>query len=191
MASDGTFGDFLQLEMEIDRNMRRLEQYKRKLKIVMFMAFCFIGFWMNSEKVCAAEEVEILPNGVYMIAEDTILYESPGETQVKELSKDAYVIVLECDDSQWCKVAEGEYEGYVEKSFLAYCTDLEELKEEFDNLEEEFIYMLEEYLEIQRQEKMKRFWGIIIVALVIAIFGVGIFSTLRRNNEHEEHIQKC
>ena len=41
----------------------------------------------------------------------------------------------------------------------------------------------EEMLELQRQKRNRMIWGSIIVVLVIAIFGVGIVSAVKKNRE--------
>ncbi len=54
---------------------------------------------------------------------------------------------------------------------------------EFNSIGNDYESIYEEMLELQRQKRNRMIWGSIIVVLVIAIFGVGIVSAVKKNRE--------
>lgn len=61
----------------------------------------------------------------------------------------------------------------------------EELDQEFEEVQEEMLRVIDEHELEQKSKQTSRIWGIIIGALVIAIFAVGVVSALKKDKEEE------
>ena len=63
--------------------------------------------------------------------------------------------------------------------------DVEELEEEFDDVQEETVRTVEETELIQKSKRTSMIWGIVIAVLVGAIFVVGIISAIKKDKDKE------
>lgn len=168
--------------------------------VVLAVALVVVGSLLYGngfmQEVCATQESENgaqdanAGNGsaiqMLYINADTNLYQRASENAkvLTELTEGSLVIFIEGSDT-WSKVCLGEFTGYVKTELLQKESPNEELHEEMENLE---VYDAEFVNEVERlmaEKRRSRIFGAIIVVLIVAIFGVGIFSTLRKKKQAE------
>lgn len=120
------------------------------------------------------------------VNQDTVLYERASENAktVTELPYGCLVIYIEGND-EWSKVRTGEFTGYVKSTLLQKESPNEELHEEMENLETYDAEFVNEVERLMAEKRESRIFGAIIVVLIVAILGVGIFSTVRKKKKEE------
>lgn len=120
------------------------------------------------------------------VNQDTVLYERASENAkiVTELPYGCLVIYIEGND-EWSKVRTGEFTGYVKSALLQKESPNEELHEEMENLETYDAEFVNEVERLMAEKRESRIFGAIIVVLIVAIFGIGIFSTVRKKKKAE------
>ena len=145
---------------------------KTWIRIMMAVFIMLVGVLYSSPNCYAAEKTEIAVNSFYQVNENTQMRENASESaeEVQELVAGDTVMVTAYTDGEWCTVSKGDKTGYVPINALTPIGN-----------DYESIY--EEMLELQRQKRNRMIWGSIIVVLVIAIFGVGIVSAVKKNRE--------
>ncbi|MDE7201245.1 MAG: SH3 domain-containing protein [Lachnospiraceae bacterium] len=155
--------------------------------------------------VCASDAEDIKINKIFQLNSDVELHEQPDTASevTASLPGGTTVIVKEDAKDGWCKVAYQENAGYVEISFLGLIGsqsapavsehqgttenetasgivgNVSALDEEFKTMKEEGRLAYQEAEDAKEQAKAEKKWGVVIAVLVIAIFAVGIISTLR------------
>ncbi len=147
------------------------------------IALCMLLFLSMGSMSKASEASKIAVNTVHQLAEDTQLRTNPDAeaTKVCEVKAGAVVIVTAYDGGEWCEVSCKGNQGYVPITMLTPVGDSKALAQEFENLANDYENTYEEMLEIRRQERNSRIWGCVIIALVVAIFAVGIVSAIKKN----------
>lgn len=108
---------------------------------------------------------------------------SESAKEVQELVAGDTVMVTAYTDGEWCTVSKGDKTGYVPINALTPIGNVDTLNAEFNSIGNDYESIYEEMLELQRQKRNRMIWGSIIVVLVIAIFGVGIVSAVKKNRE--------
>ncbi|MDE5825272.1 MAG: SH3 domain-containing protein [Lachnospiraceae bacterium] len=155
--------------------------------------------------VFASDAEDIKMNKIFQLNSDVELHEQPDTASEVTVSLPGGTTVIVKEDAKdgWCKVAYQENAGYVEISFLGLIgsqstpavTDhqsttenetapgnvgnVSALDEEFKTMKEEGRLAYQEAEDAKEQAKAEKKWGVVIAVLVIAIFAVGIISTLR------------
>lgn len=109
-----------------------------------------------------------------------------GAKKIETLSAGTTVITVEDSSNGWCKVSAKEKTGYVKITQLKTIGNKDELNAEFDQVNNTVQLIFDEIMTAQKEARQARIWGTIIVVLVIAIFGVGIASAVRKNKEKGE-----
>lgn len=144
-----------------------------------------------SMTVCAADLEQVEENMVLETIEETALLEKAESTaaEVYRVAGGTTVIVLEAEKDGWCKVSGQGQEGYVKVSALKTVGDKEALDKEFDEVKDTVCLIFDEVIARESEMKQARIWGTIIVVLVVAIFGVGIASALKKNKLENESEQ--
>lgn len=150
----------------------------KKLTCMLTMIMMILGMSF----VCHAEELK--ENVLYQLQKDTGVYESADESSevIAELSAGTGVICMS-SDTEWTQIQYQDIQGYVPTAFLKMYGDQEALAAEFSEVQQENDLRYERMEEYIQQQKDARLWGSIIVILVIAIFGVGIFSAIKKNKQ--------
>lgn len=137
----------------------------------------------ETETTQAAEQTSITILEVVEATTDIEAKEEPddGSKTLTTFEQGASIAVVEEVDSVWYAIG---YQGniyYVKKAQtvpIEQGYDTEALNREF---EEEFIeskIFVEEVERQQNEAKNTRIWGIVIIVLVVAILGVGVYSHL-------------
>lgn len=157
--------------------------------ILLTAIFCVIGATMGAAQVYAQEEAVVTFNQVMSAKEDVAVKETPDEQAATVHSYacgDAVLVIGEEQDG-WYPVQFGEGTGYVPtESLTELDIDIEGLNEEFKREEEEGKLVVE-FVERKRAEiKRARIWGTVIAVLVIGIFGMGIYSTVKANRVEDK-----
>lgn len=128
-------------------------------------------------------------------AQEQVLMEVQQKVDVyeKEDSKSAVIGVLEegtpviCtegDTEEWYRISYQKISGYVLRSELEPYGDIEEIKEEFNELQEDNDEHFQAIYEEQKQKQSDRVWGSIIGALILLMFVTGI-CTVQKNRKNE------
>lgn len=135
--------------------------------------------------VCGAELESVQKNMVLETTEEVELRVEPSATAktIATLQVGTAVVVAEDANGDWCKVAYKEQEGYVSVTKLKALGNTEELNSEFDKISQTVQLAFEEIMTREHEEMQARIWGSIIVVLIVAIFGVGIASAVKKNKE--------
>ena len=138
--------------------------------------------------VCGAELESVQKNMVLETVEEVELREEPSSTGVVITSLQAGTVVVVSEDASrdWCKVSYREQEGYVSIAKLKGLGNMEELNSEFDKISQTIQLAFEEIMAREHEEMQARIWGSIIVVLIVAIFGVGIVSAVKKNKEESK-----
>lgn len=153
---------------------------KVMLGIVIMMLGCIT--------VYAAELESIQKNMVLEMVETVELREEPAVTAktITTLQAGTTVVVVEDANGDWCKVSYQEQEGYVPVAKLKTLGNKEELNSEFGKISQTVQLAFEEIMVREHEEMRARIWGSIIVVLIVAIFGVGIASAVKKNKEESK-----
>lgn len=153
---------------------------KVMLGIVIMMLGCITGY--------AAELESIQKNMVLEMVETVELREEPAVTAktITTLQAGTTVVVVEDANGDWCKVSYQEQEGYVPVAKLKTLGNKEELNSEFGKISQTVQLAFEEIMVREHEEMQARIWGSIIVVLIVAIFGVGIASAVKKNKEESK-----
>ncbi len=153
---------------------------KVMLGIVIMMLGCIT--------VYAAELESIQKNMVLEMVETVELREEPAVTAktITTLRAGTTVVVVEDANGDWCKVSYQEQEGYVPVAKLKTLGNKEELNSEFGKISQTVQLAFEEIMVREHEEMQARIWGSIIVVLIVAIFGVGIASAVKKNKEESK-----
>lgn len=150
-------------------------------KVVMVIAIMMLGCMT----VCGAELESVQRNMVLETVEEIELRIEPETTAkvIATLQAGTVVVVAEDVNGDWCKVTCQEQEGYLPVAKLKTLGNTEELNSEFDKISQTVQLAFEEIMTREHEEMQARIWGSIIVVLIIAIFGVGIASAVKKNKE--------
>lgn len=142
--------------------------------------------------VCGAELESVQKNMVLETVEEVELRENPSSTGAAAAVLPAGIAVVVAEDASgdWCKVAYQEQEGYVPVAMLKTLGNTEELNSEFDKISQTIQLAFEEIVTREHEEVQAKIWGSIIVVLIVAIFGVGIVSAVKKNKEEGIHKRK-
>lgn len=153
-------------------------------KIVIGIAIMMLG----CITVCAAELENVQKNMVLETVEEVELREEPSSTGtvIAMLQAGIAVVVVEDASGDWCKVSYQEVEGYVSTAKLKTLGNQDDLNAEFEKISETVQLAFEEIMAREHEEMQARIWGSIIVVLIVAIFGVGIVSAVKKNKEESE-----
>lgn len=139
-------------------------------------------------KAHAAEEV-ITAKTLMEISEAAEVYaESGGQGDVL-VTLEAGTPVISAEDidmsgtgEEWCQITYQDYTGYIQvkqlKQFIA-----DDVEEQLDSVANNNQMVFEEIEYIKKQDNQKLIWGIVIAALIIAIFAVGIASAVLKNKK--------
>lgn len=135
--------------------------------------------------VCGAELENVQKNMVLETIEEAELRAEPSESTevISSLQGGTAVVVVEDASGDWCKVSYQEQVGYISMAKLKTLGDTEELNSEFEKISETVQLAFEEIVTREHEEMQARIWGSIIVVLIVAIFGVGIVSAVKKNKE--------
>ena len=159
---------------------------KTWIQITMVVFIMLVGVLHSSPNCYAAEKTEIAVNSFYQVNENTQMRENASESakEVQELvAGDTVMVITAYTDGEWCTVSKGDKTGYVQINALTPIGNVDTLNAEFNSIGNDYESTYEEMLELQRQKRNRMIWGSIIVVLVIAIFGVGIVSAVKKNRE--------
>lgn len=123
--------------------------------------------------VGSVEELEQEFEGVQ---EDTL--QAVDEQEMDQQSEQASAIDEESDSTTTLQQTTKDTEIKVDVS-------TEELEQEFEEVQEETLRMIEEYEMVQKSKRTSMIWGIVIAVLVVAIFAVGVVSAIKKDKEEE------
>ena len=165
------------------------------------------NLWKNLSAVIALILVLLIPVSVYatesIIAANTLMEISEQADVYEQANGQGTVLatlevgtpVISAEDinmsgtgEEWCKVSYQNITGYIQlkqlKQFIA-----DDVEEQFDKVSNMNKLVFEEIEYEKSQNSQKLVWGIVIAALVIAIFAVGIVSAVYRN-KNEKNMQE-
>lgn len=134
-------------------------------------------------RVSAAEE-DLGAGLLLKLLQDTTLLAEPDENAapVGDLAEGATVISAEAASGGWIKVSYQDMTGYIPVAQSGLWTD-EELDAEFEQIANEDRLMFEVIEYEKSQDRQELIWGIVIAALVVAVFAVGIASVALKDKK--------
>lgn len=155
---------------------------KRIGRVLLVMAVVLL----SCMPVYAAEELK--KNMVMETTEEVKLLEQADEEAKEIATLPAGVVVLLVEDSQngWCKVSAQEKTGYLQTSQLKTLGNADDLNAEFDKIGDTVRLIFDEIVVRENEQRQAKIWGIVIVVLIAAIFGVGIISAVKKNKDEEQ-----
>lgn len=187
----------MKIEMKRSKKQNRnRKMYLSGAAILLMAVMSIYGcIWMGNSKMPvvyaeepAEETAKEQSNPLQMLYTntDTCMYAEMGENSetVQELPVGT-VVVVEEERGDWSKVRVGEQEGYVRTKQLQAEHPATAVWEEMDDLEEYNATFINEIERLAAEKRRSRIFGAVIIALIVAIFGVGIFSTLRKRKQAE------
>lgn len=134
----------------------------------------------NGEAAAAAAEQGLILEAKKRV-EMKAAPEKTAETLMTFQAGDLIFAVEETEDG-WYRVVYQEKEGYVEKGGLTVLElDIEGLDAEMAVNEAETKFVVEAVEKYRADARRSKIWGAVIILLVASIFGVGIFSAVRTN----------
>ena len=162
-----------------------MKKMGRSVCLAAAVMLFFLGMYMPVQ----ATETESMIT-LQQTVKDAQIKESPEDNAktLREIEEGTGVIVYGEPQDSWSQVEYDGAKGYMESSALeAYMTDddVEELEEEFDDVQEETVRTVEETELIQKSKRTSMIWGIVIAVLVAAIFVVGIVSAIKKDKGEE------
>ena len=142
-------------------------------------------------KMQESGDMEMAVQGVVLKAEKrTEMKASPEKTAETLMTFQAGDLIFAVEEMEngWYRMIYQDKEGYVEKAGLMMQEiDVEGLNAEMAANEAETKFVVEVVEKYRADARRSKIWGTVIVLLVVSIFGVGIFSAIRSNqNEDDE-----
>lgn len=161
--------------------------FKRKSVLKSILLGLFVVFAVSMPVKASGSEMTMT---LQQTVKDADIKETPDKNSetLETVEKGTGVIVYGEPQDSWSQVEYDGAKGYMESSALeAYMTDddVEELEEEFDDVQEETVRTVEETELIQKSRRTSMIWGIVIAVLVGAIFVVGIISAIKKDKDKE------
>lgn len=152
-------------------------------KIIVGLLFCVFAFSMAVN----AEEINYSRNILVETTKETKLYKQPNKTSEEMATFEAHTILVTLADQvdDWILVKHHDVEGYLEVTNLELY-QAEGIEQEFEAKENEYNLIFSEIEYINNQKHQQLVWGITICLLVIAIFAVGIVSTVLNDKKMKE-----
>ncbi len=164
--------------------MKKRGNGSKKSVLALLVLCMFAGMGMQAH---AAEDATV--GTLYEVTANTGVKEAAdaGSATVGELQAGTAVIV-ESEEDGWSRVLYQELEGYVESGVLEVYAEeeLDSLAQEMDGVAQEEQRYVEEAELAARQRRTSLIWGIVIAALILAIFGLGIVSAVKNAKEEEQ-----
>lgn len=153
------------------------------------MVACMMAVAITAlSSIAYAEETQTIAFQVMKTEKETTLYEQPdiNTRVIQHIEKETVVVIKEKVDDTWSRVSYQEKEGYIQNNTLIPVEDVEKLDKEFEWIYNDDMLWYAEIMETLKQERQARIWGSCIVILVIAIFGIGILSSIKKNKENKD-----
>ncbi len=147
----------------------------------------FIGLGVS---VRAADAGSDMTMTLQQTTKDAEIKEKPDQNAntLSELPTGTGVIVYGEPQNSWSQIEYDGVSGYIKSSALeAYAADdsAEELEQEFEEVREDTLRVIDEHELEQKSKRASMIWGIVIAVLVVAIFTVGVVSAIKKDKEEE------
>lgn len=151
------------------------------------------AFSLRTEAAQEAVETPEGENGELAAAQQGLLLEAEKRIEMKAAPEKTaetlmtfqtgdLIFAVEETAEGWYRVVYQEKEGYVEKDGLTVLElDIEGLDAEMAVNEAETKFVVEVVEKYRADARRSKIWGTVIILLVAGIFGVGIFSAIRTN----------
>ena len=163
---------------------------KKITKLMLsLMAVVYLLSGMGFTSFAQTEDIQILK--LVVTEKGTPGKEKPTDSAktLMEYEPGAKLAVVEEPNSTWYGVL---YQGqvyYVKQADTIDAEDVAPVEGIDQELEEEYVegkILIEEIVRQEEEAKKTRIWAAIIIVLIIAIFGVGILSHVKKSKEHED-----
>lgn len=161
----------------------------KKITKMMLSFMTALLLLIGSNITAFAEDMQIIK--LVVTEEGTEGKEKPQDSAktLMEYEPGAKMAVVEEPNSTWYGVL---YQGqiyYVKQADTIDAKDVASVEGIDQELEEEYVegkILIEEIVRQEEEAKKTRIWAAIIIVLIIAIFGVGILSHIKKSKEDEE-----
>jgi hypothetical protein len=158
-------------------------------KVLMLMVCIALFFALKDKMTVSASDTELEANILLTISSETDVKEKPDKDSqtLGTLSEGTPAISLEAPDNGWIKVKYQDLEGYVLVTSLNAVTADDEMRQEFDEIENEYRLNFEKLEYEKSLNRQKLVWGIVIGGLVIVMFILGIITGLDNKKRKDRH----
>lgn len=156
--------------------MNRLKYIIGRMGLFVVMVICFLTGNMKVN----AEEMKMF----YTTQQINVYEKQDISSKVLITVEEGIPILLLEEGDTWCQVQYKGETGYVETVFLQ--RENEELALELDEQHEYNQVFMNEVLRLEEEKAQSRIWGSVIVILILGIFGVGIWNTVKANKKETE-----
>ncbi len=164
---------------------KKIKAYAALAWILICTGAALVSGRYGMTKVHAEETAENKASELQMlyVNTDTKIYESDSEQSkvLLELPACSMVALME-DGGEWTKVMYQRLTGYVKTSDLQAENPNPKAAEEYADLAEYDAAFIDELERLAAEKQRSRIYGAVIIVLIVAIFGVGIFTSLRKKN---------
>ena len=146
---------------------------------------CLIGFWCMYVMQIQATEAEVIGANVLVEVIETVdVYTEPDNRSKKiaTIEEGTPMISVSMQQDAWIEVSYQQIKGFVEVKHVKIFGEAG-LEDEFKKIEQANRLLITELRYVEKQEKEKLIWGIVIAVLVVAIFTVGIVSGVLKNEQ--------
>jgi uncharacterized protein YgiM (DUF1202 family) len=160
----------------------------RKLTKI-FVCMLTFGMIVISTLLCGKDTLVVRAQDMSMLYLncDASIYQekSTDSSVVLSLPKGSLVLVTGTD-GDWTGVQYQDKEGFMESSCLQAESPDPAIKKELSSQEEYDVEYTNELTRLRSEQRRSRIWGIIIVAIVVAMFATGIIQVLRAGKKGKE-----
>lgn len=162
----------------------------RKLLQKMLLGFLFCFTLLISIETKAEENSEesvVVKNQMMTTNQEVNALESPDENAVVVMSfeKGAPVIVVGEAENGWYKISYQNKVCYIKQGYIDQQGVNEQLEKEIQEINKENKMVIEVVEKYRAEARRSKIWGTVIVLLIIAIFGVGIASTVMNERKNK------
>lgn len=158
------------------------------MKKIGLYVWCLVGvLWLLSMRINATEQEIIGVNILLEVTETVAIYEEPASDAkvVTTIEAGTPIISASVQQDAWIEVSYQQIKGFIEVKNVKIFGEAG-LEAEFEEIEQANRLLMTELQYIEKEQKAKFAWGIVIAVLVIAIFTIGIVSGMLKNLEEKK-----
>ena len=166
-----------------------MRRFSKQALVMLCMTILFGMGAVLRANAAAGDSVTILKMVTAEVTSEAKLEPDDAAETLTTFNAGSDILVVEEIDEEWYSIVYKGDRGYVRRAdTVDKPIDVEAIDEELAEEEYQGRLMMEEVEKKNSESKQSKIWGVIIVLLVLAIFGVGIYSHLesKKNGKKEE-----
>ncbi|MGN0308291.1 MAG: hypothetical protein ACI4DN_08740 [Lachnospiraceae bacterium] len=166
-----------------------MRRFSKQVLVMLCMTILLGMGVVQKANAAAGDSVTILKMVTAEVTTEAKLEPDDAAGALTTFNAGSDILVVEEIDEEWYSIVYKGEIGYVRRAdTVDKVIDVEAIDEELAAEEYQGRLMMEEVEKKNAESKQSKIWGVIIVLLVLAIFGVGIYSHLvsKKNGNKEE-----